>query len=315
MSSTITFGLGIAFTPWLANFTESVEAHNPALAATGLAVWGLTLRVVTFIALGLLPIVVSSITPLVDFVVGTTPYTNDLTFAGANPALIAAVQNPSNARELAALVELDQQHPAQLAQIQANAGFLATLTEYSPEVRAIAAHPALFTQLASNPFNATLGAQAVAALGGGTIGVQRFAVLAAHSAQITPALLWAQAHPDVIAVAEASAPTLTWAQENASLVAQVTKYSKQLTALKDLPPKVASFATANGAAATRAQHRVPAQLRNWYWICLVGPVVFLLSLPLLRGRWSWRRARADMASHRAEVAAALAGLEVSVEPA
>lgn len=55
MAATITFGLGVAFTPWLANFTETVEAHNPALAATGLATWGLTLRVVTFFASGCCP--------------------------------------------------------------------------------------------------------------------------------------------------------------------------------------------------------------------------------------------------------------------
>ncbi len=30
----------MAYTPWMASFTEIVEARNPALTATGLAIWG-----------------------------------------------------------------------------------------------------------------------------------------------------------------------------------------------------------------------------------------------------------------------------------
>lgn len=30
--------VGIAYTPWTASFTETVEARNPALTATGLAI-------------------------------------------------------------------------------------------------------------------------------------------------------------------------------------------------------------------------------------------------------------------------------------
>ena len=35
----LSLGLGIACTPWMASFTETVEARNPALTATGLAIW------------------------------------------------------------------------------------------------------------------------------------------------------------------------------------------------------------------------------------------------------------------------------------
>ena len=38
--------LAIAYAPWMASFTETVEKHNPALIATGLAVWGWIIRVV-----------------------------------------------------------------------------------------------------------------------------------------------------------------------------------------------------------------------------------------------------------------------------
>ena len=44
------FFLGVAYTPWMASFTETVEHHNPALTATGLAIWSWIIRVVVFIA-------------------------------------------------------------------------------------------------------------------------------------------------------------------------------------------------------------------------------------------------------------------------
>jgi MFS family permease len=59
--------LGIAFAPWMASFTETVERRNPALTATGLAVWGWILRVVVALLLLVLPHVITSATPLVNF--------------------------------------------------------------------------------------------------------------------------------------------------------------------------------------------------------------------------------------------------------
>jgi len=58
--------LGLGFGPWLAAFTETVEARNPALIATGLAVWGWVLRIVVAGSLFVLPYVVTSMTPLVE---------------------------------------------------------------------------------------------------------------------------------------------------------------------------------------------------------------------------------------------------------
>ena len=31
-------GIGLVFSPWLAGFTETAEARNPALVATGVAI-------------------------------------------------------------------------------------------------------------------------------------------------------------------------------------------------------------------------------------------------------------------------------------
>jgi len=58
--------LGAAYAPWMAAFTETVEHHNPALSATGLAIWGWILRVTVASAVITIPLVVSAVTPLVD---------------------------------------------------------------------------------------------------------------------------------------------------------------------------------------------------------------------------------------------------------
>jgi hypothetical protein len=57
---------GIAYSPWMAGYTEAVEARNPALSATGLAVWGWILRIVVALSFLVLPHVLSTTTTLVD---------------------------------------------------------------------------------------------------------------------------------------------------------------------------------------------------------------------------------------------------------
>ncbi len=79
--------VGFAYTTWMASFTETVEAHNPALTATGLAVWGWIIRIVVTITFLCLPIVVGSVTPLVE-----APY-----FLGLLHQTLAAHQAPSPA--------------------------------------------------------------------------------------------------------------------------------------------------------------------------------------------------------------------------
>jgi MFS family permease len=58
--------LGAAYAPWMAAFTETVEHRNPALSATGLAIWGWILRVTVASAVITIPLIVSAVTPLVD---------------------------------------------------------------------------------------------------------------------------------------------------------------------------------------------------------------------------------------------------------
>jgi MFS family permease len=62
----IAAGGGMTYCAWMAAFTETVEKRNPAATATGLAVWGWTIRVVVTVALLVLTFVVSSTSTLVD---------------------------------------------------------------------------------------------------------------------------------------------------------------------------------------------------------------------------------------------------------
>ena len=57
--------VGFAYTAWMASFTETVEARNPALTATGLAVWGWIQRLIIMLCFLALPRVIDTVTPLI----------------------------------------------------------------------------------------------------------------------------------------------------------------------------------------------------------------------------------------------------------
>ena len=87
------FFLGVAYCPWMASYTETVEARNPALTATGLAIWGWIIRVTIFIAFLIIPAVINSVTPLISY--GPTVsgyvarYGSEITFAQTHPQVVA----------------------------------------------------------------------------------------------------------------------------------------------------------------------------------------------------------------------------------
>ena len=93
----IAAGHGIAGSAWLACFTEQVEARNPAATATGLAVWGWTLRLVIAVMFVVLASVVSAATPLVDqgprIQAIATRYASELATAQALDPTTAAALN------------------------------------------------------------------------------------------------------------------------------------------------------------------------------------------------------------------------------
>jgi MFS family permease len=94
--------LAIAYAPWMASFTETVEKHNPALTATGLAIWGWIIRAVIAISFLIMPAVVSSMTPLVTYgtpvaTIGAKYGTELATLGAIDPTTQAALAaNPTN---------------------------------------------------------------------------------------------------------------------------------------------------------------------------------------------------------------------------
>jgi ACS family D-galactonate transporter-like MFS transporter len=307
----LALGLGVAYTPWMASYTETVEARNPALTATGLAIWGWIIRIVVFVSYLLIPVVINTVTPLVNYgstvSAYATTYSSQIAFATTHPTVVATAQSiPPNV-----LATVQKIPPTVLATAKTDATQLANAQKFAPELKVISANPTLFTKLAaySNPAKippALLG-QAIKAAGGGATGVAVLTTIAQNKAAIN----------GVIAVAPALqtvAPYATDLQTIAPYSAQlntIAPYSAQLTALSKVPPGVFPYLKAHAAAVTSAAARTAGQWKTWYWICFGGIILFLLSIPLLKGRWRPRDARRDEAEHEALVDAEMAKLSAS----
>jgi MFS family permease len=304
-------GLGVAYTPWMASFTETVEARNPALTATGLAIWGWIIRVVVFISFLLIPVVINSVTPLVNYgatvSADATQYASQLAFAQTHANIVAAAQSiPPNVLATAQKIP-----PSVLATAQTDATQLANAQKFAPEIAVIKANPALFTKLAAYPTTASIPpallGQAIKAAGGGATGIKILTTIANNKAAIL----------GVIAVAPALQTVAPYASDLKTIAPYATQlktiapYSAQLTALSKVPPSVFAYLKAHGTAVTNAAAKTAGQWKTWYWICFGGIIFFLLSIPLLRGRWRPRDARRDEDEHEAMVQAELAKLQTS----
>jgi len=311
MLALLAFGLGIAYTPWMASYTETVEARNPALIATGLAIWGWIIRIVVFVAYLFIPVVINSVTPLVNYGATVssyaTTYATDIAFATAHPTVVATAQSiPPNVLATAQKIP-----PSVLATAKTDATQLTNAVKFAPELRVIQANPALFAKLATytNPAKippALLG-QAIKAAGGGATGVGILTSISANKAAIAGVIAVA---PALQTVAPYAADLQTIAPYSAQLTA-IAPYSTQLTALSKVPPQVFPYLKAHGAAVTKAAAQTASQWKTWYWICFGGIIFFLLSIPLLKGRWRTRDAKRDEAEHEATVQAELTKLTAS----
>ena len=191
---------------------------------------------------------------------------------------------------------------------------LANAQKFAPELLVIETHQALFTKLAAAPANPALQAQAIAAAGGGAKGLAVLTTIAANQAAINgviavgPQLLTVEPYAaDLTIIAPYSAQLKTIAPYSAELTA-MAPYSAQLTALSKVPPNVTAHLTAHASAVQSAAAATVGQWKTWYWICFGGIIVFLLSIPLLRGRWRTRDAKRDEEAHEAMVAAEMAKL-------
>jgi MFS family permease len=308
MLAILSFGLGVAYTPWMASFTETVEARNPALTATGLAIWGWIIRVVVFISFLIIPVVINSVTPLVNY--GSTvsayaaTYKSQIAFAQTHAAVVATAKKiPPSVLATAGKIP-----PSVLATAQKDATQLANAAKFAPELAVIQSNPTLFAKLATytNPAKipASLSAQAVTAAGGGAKGLKILSTISANQAAIAGVIA---AGPALKTVAPYAADLKTIAPYAAGLKT-IAPYSAQLTALSKVPPSVFAYLNAHAAAVQKAAAQTAGQWKDWYWVCFGGIMLFLLSIPLLRGRWRPSDARRDEREHEAMVAAELAKL-------
>ena len=312
MLALLSLGLGIAYPPWMASFTETVEARNPALIATGLAIWGWIIRIVVFAAYLTLPLVINTVTPLVNYGAQVsayaTQYASQLAFATAHPDVVATAQKiPPNVLASAGKIP-----PTVLTIVKTDSVQLANAQKFAPQLAVIQAHPALFTKLAtySNPAKipGPLLTQAIAAAGGGAKGVAMLTSISQNKAAINGVIAVA---PDLQKVAPYAADLKTIAPYSAQLNT-IAPYSAQLTALSKVPPGVFTYLKAHGADVQNAAAKTAGQWKTWYWICFGGIIFFLLSIPLLRGRWRTRDAKRDEAEHEAKVQEELTKLQASV---
>src|ERR1700729_1730429 len=292
MLALLSLGLGIAFAPWMASFTETVEARNPALTATGLAIWGWIQRIVVFVSFLIIPAVVSTVTPLVTY--GTqvqtyaAQYGTQLASATSHPAIVADAQKvPASVLATAAAIPPNvtstaaQIPPAVIATATADSVQLANAQKFAPELTLIESHAALFTKLQADPSNKALQAQAVAAAGGGAKGLAVLGTIAANQAAINGVIA---VGPQLQTVAPYAAELTTIAPYSSELTA-IAPYSAQLTALSKVPPAAIAYLQAHGSAVQNAAATTAGQWKTWYWICFGGIIVFLLSIPLPRGGW------------------------------
>lgn len=245
--------ISIAYAPWMANYTEQVESHNPALTASGLAVWGWILRITVALSFLILPYVITTSTVLVD---------NQT--AGATLQTIEAAQ-PYAPNTTALKCNTTAAPPDVLADLRATG-------EPGPETLAT-------IMSACNESHNLLKAISVAG------GLSNPQVLGLNA--FNPLALDIENGKQV---------------SHAEIESKVGVHSQDLAQLLVAAQKLVP-----------AQKTAPGEWKRWWGVCLAGQFVFAVLVFFMRGRWSPRAARRDLAEHDRMVSEELAKL--TPEPA
>jgi MFS transporter, ACS family, D-galactonate transporter len=285
-------GSGLAYVAWMAAFTETVEKHNPAATATGLAVWGWTIRIVVTASFAVLTAVVPATTTLVDqgprvqAIVAKYPQQVKVLQTVDAATLAALKANPANtAAQAKALSELSGVPPADVGRV------VLLSAKYETELATLAAiDPATLATLQSNPADKAAGAKAVGEI------ATKFAI------------------PPAAALARMQAAGKVPPADLAFLRANGTKVQQAGTALRSIstiPPADLAYLSANATKVANAQRDNPGQWQTWWWICFIGQVVFIPFVFLLTGRWSPRKSREEEQEHERMVERELARLHAS----
>jgi ACS family D-galactonate transporter-like MFS transporter len=281
-------GGGMAYVAWMASFTETVEKHNPAATATGLAIWGWILRLVVTASLAVFTFLLPATSTLVDE--GTR--VGEIVAAHPEEVAVLSAIDPDTSAALAA-------DPTDVAALSTALGAVAAQQGASAEeaeavstaVRTRAAQlgavqavdPAVLAALQANPADQAAGAQAVGQISA-ALGTD-----VATSVQLLQSLADPAVQSDLVLVS-GYATTLTEASAA-------------------IPAEDLAYLAEHGQEVAEAQEDNPGQWQRWWWICIAGQVLFLPFVFVMTGRWSPKRAKADEAEHERLVQEELAALE------
>jgi ACS family D-galactonate transporter-like MFS transporter len=280
-------GGGMAYVAWMASFTETVERHNPAATATGLAIWGWILRIVVTASLAIFTLVVPATSILVDQgtrvqeIVAAHPQ-EVAVLSAIDPDTSAALQaDPSDLDALStALGAVARQQGASDAEADAVA---AAVQERAPQLGAAQAiAPATLGALQLNPLDQEAQASAVGDIMSG-LGVDQATAVQLLTSLGDPAV-----------------------QQD---LAQITSYGTTLTsATEAIPAEDLEYLSEHGAEVAQAQEDNGGQWQRWWWVCIAGQVLFLPFVFVMAGRWSPAKAKQDELEHERRVQQELAAL-------
>jgi MFS family permease len=156
--------ISLTYAPWMAGYTEMVEARNPGLVGTGLALWGWILRLTVGLSFLFLPLVVTAVNPVVDNLPLATPqiqsflveHPASVAFAQKHAALLTLVQknqavvekansDPTLANDLAVAAAIGTANALQLNSLKTQ--FNTLVVPYQTQLSYLAAHQANLTAL------------------------------------------------------------------------------------------------------------------------------------------------------------------------
>jgi MFS transporter, ACS family, D-galactonate transporter len=285
----IAAGGGVAYCAWMAAYTETVERHNPAATATGLAVWGAIIRTVVTLSLLVFLLAVSSAGVLVDYGAKTgvlaTKYSAELSTLGTlSPATQSALASNADdpAVQAEAISEISGVPAGDVTTV------ITTSTKFKDELATLQAiDPATAATLSTNPTDGPAIGKAIGEI------ATAFKIDANAATQ------------RLIAAASVPKPALATLQADGVKVQQA---GDKLTAIGRVPKDDLAFLAAHGTAVQQAQIDSPREWKRWWWVCFAGQIVFLPFIFVLTGRWSPRKAAEDARAHEEAVVRELEAL-------
>ena len=127
-SALLAIFLSLAYAPWMAGYTETVESKNPALVGTGLALWGWILRIVVAVSFIFLPMVITG----VNLVVDNEPAATAVCFPQPNATqCISSTKAASRHITGQAIGTFVAEHPASVAFAERHQALLTALSPHS----------------------------------------------------------------------------------------------------------------------------------------------------------------------------------------